>query len=144
MNEASLTATQAAAFVLVGGLALRCPMRRGAPVIRAILAAGLAAGACMHLVDLVERGPLGSPHQPLAFNVFWTSLAALDPLGALLLITRSRAGIVLTLAIMVTDVSVNLAASDHITASANWRLWSQVAFAAFALVGAPRVWAADT
>jgi len=96
----------------------------------------------MHVVQLVERGPLGVTDQPLAFNLFWTSLAVLDPLGALLLNIRPRAGIALTLAIMVADLSVNLPAFAHLglLSPASFRLWFQGAFAAFAVVCAGRVW----
>jgi len=144
VNDAALAAIQTTAFVLVGGLSLRCLAHERAPVARAILAAGLAAGGVMHVVQLIERGLLVSSDQPLAFNLFWTSLAVFDPLGALLLNVRPRAGIVLTLAIMVADVAINLSAFAHLGlfSPASWRLWSQVIFALFAIVAAPRVWAA--
>jgi hypothetical protein len=97
----------------------------------------------MHVVQLFERGLVVYSDQPLAFNVFWTSLAVADPLGALLLNVRPRAGILLTLAIMIADVSINLAAFGHfgLFAPANWRLWCQIGFALFALTAAPRIWA---
>jgi hypothetical protein len=144
VNDASLSAIQTTAFVLVGGLSLRYQAHQGAGVVRAILAAGLGAGATMHVVQLIERGPVVHPDQPLAFNVFWTSLAILDPLGALLLNVRPRGGILLTLAIMIADVSVNLPAFARLGlfSPENWRLWIQILYAVFAFVVAPRIWAA--
>jgi hypothetical protein len=144
VDDAALSAIQTAVFLLVGGVSLRYLTGRGARVVRAILAAGLAAAGAMHVVVLLERGPVGSSDQPLVFNVFWTSLAVADPLGALLLNVRPRAGIVVTLAIMIADVSVNLPAFGHLGpfSPANWRLWVQIGFALFAMVAAPRVWAA--
>jgi hypothetical protein len=144
LNDALLTALQTAAFLAVGGLALRFASPRGAVVARAVLAAGLGAAALMHVVQLVERGPIGASDQPLAFNLFWTSLALVDPLGALLLTLRPRAGILLTLAIMGADVTVNLVALGHrsVLSPESWRLWVQMAYAALALAVAPRIWAA--
>ena len=143
MNDASLTAIQTGAFVIVGGASLRFLAREAAPVARSILAAGLAAGTCMHVVALLEHGLVGSPDQPVAFNAFWASLTLLDPLGALLLNVRPRAGILLTLAIMLADVSVNVRAFGRVglLSSASWHLWFQIVFALYALGVAPRIWA---
>jgi membrane protein HdeD len=144
VNDAALTAIQTATFILAGGLSLRCLARESASLVRAILAAGLAAGGSMHVVMLIERGPIAASGQPLAFNVFWTSLAVADPLGALLLNVRPRAGILVTLTIMIADVSINLPASTHLGlfSPASWRLWVQTGYALFAMVAAPRIWAA--
>jgi hypothetical protein len=144
VNDTLLTAIQTTSFVLVGALSLRHLARKPARVVRAVLAAGLGAGASMHVVQVLEQGLLGSPGQPLAFEVFWTSLSIFDPLGAWLLNVRPRAGILVTLAIMVADVAVNLQASTHLGlfSPASWRLWSQILYALLALVVAPRIWAA--
>jgi hypothetical protein len=146
VNGAWLIAIQAAGFVLVGGLSLWHMAGRGARVVRAVLAAGLAAGACQHVVMLIERGPVSLPDQPVAFNAFWTSLAVLDPLAALLLNYRPRAGILLTLAIMIADVSVNVRAFARfgLLSPANVGLWMQAVFGLFALVMARRIWAAGS
>jgi hypothetical protein len=139
-----LVAIQTGAFVLFGASTLQVCRRRGAPVARAILAGGLAAGASMHLVALAEDGLLAFPEQPVAFNLFWASLAILDPLAALLLNVRPRAGIALTLAIMLLDVSVNTAAfGQTLLAGEGWRLWAQASFGLFAVAAARRVWAAE-
>jgi len=91
---------------------------------------------------LRKRGPVALPNQPLAVNVFWTSLAVFDPLGALLLNVRPRAGIVLTIVIMTADVSVNVIAFRHfgLLSLLNFGLWLQAAFCLFALLCAPHVW----
>src|SRR5205814_1995052 len=44
---------------------------------------------------------------PDAMNGYWTALAVLDPLAAALLLFRPRAGLVLTAAIIASDVVVN-------------------------------------
>ena len=44
---------------------------------------------------------------PLPVNVYWTSLAALDLLAAFLLWRQISVGLVLTVAIMLSDVAVN-------------------------------------
>jgi hypothetical protein len=139
-----LVAIQSGVFVLAGGVTLVACARRGAPVVRALLAAGLGAGASMHIVALAEDGLHGISGQPLAFNLFWASLAVLDPLAALLLNTKPRAGIAMTLAIMLCDVSVNAAAFGHAGdfEPESWRLGSQVAFGLFAAAAARRVWSA--
>jgi hypothetical protein len=144
LNQPLLVVLQTAAFLVVGTSTLRICRGRGAHVSRAILAGGLAAGATMHVVGLVEDGFLAFPALPLSFNLFWASLAVVDPLAALLLSLRPRVGIALTLAIMLADVWINSVALGHVGffAAGNWRLWSQVAFGVFAVAAAHRVWAA--
>ena len=65
-------------------------------------------GTYTHAAGLVQRGFLASP-VPLAIGVFWDALTLLDPLAAMLLWWRPRAGIRLALAIMASDVCVNTA-----------------------------------
>ena len=107
-----------------------------------LLVAGLAAGTCSHVENLVRLGLIPLPDQPLAFNFFWTSLTLLDPLGALLLIVRPRVGILLTVAIMTADVTVNtIAFGQHGMSWANNSfLYCQTAYGLFALATAPYVW----
>jgi hypothetical protein len=81
------------------------------------------------------------PQQPLAFNLFWTSLTALDPLAGILLVLRPRVGLVLSSVIMVADVSINgLAFRPSGAIRSEWPFWLQVAFAVLVLGSAPYCW----
>ncbi|HEV7813766.1 MAG TPA: hypothetical protein VGP06_01535 [Janthinobacterium sp.] len=44
---------------------------------------------------------------PLFFSFFWTALTFLDPLVVILLLARPKAGLALTVAIIVSDVVIN-------------------------------------
>ncbi len=57
---------------------------------------------------IIHRGWLPGP--PL-INAYWASLTALDPLAVILLIHSPRAGLILALAIMLTDVAINSVAT---------------------------------
>ncbi|MDF4253999.1 hypothetical protein [Streptomyces sp. WMMB303] len=70
-------------------------------------AALLCVGAVAHLVDLVQHGLYPYGWAPTWLNLYWTSLAVLDPLAAVLLLGGRRRGADLARAIMVTDVAAN-------------------------------------
>lgn len=70
-------------------------------------AALLCVGAVAHLVDLVQHGLYPYGWAPTWLNLYWTSLAVLDPLAAVLLLGGRRRGADLACAIMVTDVAAN-------------------------------------
>lgn len=63
-------------------------------------------GTYTHVAGLVQRGFLAFP-VPLAIGIYWDALALLDPLAAVLLWWRPKAGIRLALAIMASDVCIN-------------------------------------
>jgi hypothetical protein len=76
---------------------------------------------------------------------YWTALTFLDPLAAVLLLVRPRAGLVVTLAIMVTDVAHNggltLAHGGGLAAwLGNPNLLAQTVFLVFVVVTAPFAW----
>jgi hypothetical protein len=64
-------------------------------------------GGAAHLENVWRAGTLPLPAQPLAFNVYWTLLTVVDPVAAVLLVVRSRAGLLLAGAITASDVAVN-------------------------------------
>ena len=98
-------------------------------------------GTCTHVENTLRAGAVPLPLQPLAFNVYWTSLTLLDPLAALLLVVRPRLGLVLGAAIMASDVSVNAYAFRPRGAlRLEWPFWLQVAFATFVLAATPYIW----
>ncbi len=66
-----------------------------------------AGGGATHVMDIARGGFLPYRDMPPAINMFWTSLALFDFLAVLLLWTRRRAGVALTVAIMLADVAVN-------------------------------------
>jgi uncharacterized membrane protein len=67
----------------------------------------MAAGGLTHWADIVRGGLFPYHWMPLAYNVFWTSLAVLDFAAVLLLWTHRKAGALLILVIMVADVAAN-------------------------------------
>lgn len=67
----------------------------------------LLIGTGFHLVDLIGSGG-AYPGYPVGTVVFWNALTVLDPVAATLLFWRPRLGVVVTLAIMLTDVAHNV------------------------------------
>jgi hypothetical protein len=113
---------------------------RWLPVIQAVcfLGAGLN-----HLRDIWQGGWLPYESAPLPLNAFWTALAGLDLLAAGLLLWRPKAGVVLALLIMVSDVSINSYAKYGL-GFGGWysdlSLQLQSLFLGFVLGTAPLVW----
>lgn len=66
----------------------------------------LLAGTSTHVIALLRHGLLAFP-VPLIIGVFWDSLTVLDPLAVALLWWRPKAGLRLTLGIMVLDICIN-------------------------------------
>jgi hypothetical protein len=65
-------------------------------------------GACiLHVHDLWLHGWLPYHRAPLPLNCFWTALVILDLSAAVLLLTRPRLGLILSMVIMCSDVAVN-------------------------------------
>ena len=82
-------------------------MDRPGKLIRTIYALCLAGATVNHARAVVSRGWL--PNElPAATAIYWSSLTFLDPLAAVLLFIRPRAGVILTGAIIVSDVAHNL------------------------------------
>jgi hypothetical protein len=87
----------------VGGLATSS---RRSLIIHAIYAVCLASATVTHVLFDVRYGILLSSLEPLGYPLFvrlyWASLTFLDPLAALLLFFRPRAGLILCVGIIVT------------------------------------------
>lgn len=138
-----LTAMGVFVAVLVSARALsrREPQWRAAETLRLIMIGAFSVGTCSHVENTLRAGLLPLPLQPLAFNLYWTSLTLLDPLAAFLLVVRPRAGLLLSGAIMASDVSINAYAFGVNGAiRLEWPFWLQVAFAAFAVAAGPYCW----
>ena len=86
-------------------------MRRASIVIRILFALCLLAATFNHARAILQHGLLwdygmGS-NIALASKVYWDALTILDPLAAMLLFVKPRAGLWLTVAIIVSDVIHN-------------------------------------
>lgn len=72
-----------------------------------VLVSGFAIGTVTHTLQLVSTGWIVFDDAPTWMNVYWTALTLLDPLAALLLLLKQRLGLVLGVAIMLSDVGIN-------------------------------------
>ncbi len=99
-----------------------------------------------HVMDIVRGGLF--PYSrwcgaPMGLNIYWTSLSVLDPLAIAALIWRVRLGYVVALAIMLTNVPINIYAGAvywQLPVSENPALIMQTAFLVFLLLTVHRVW----
>lgn len=122
-------------------LARRESRSRAADVLRLIMVGAFGIGTCTHIENTMRAGLMPLPLQPLACNLYWTSLTLLDPLAAFLLVVRPRLGLALSAAIMVSDVSVNAYAfRPHGAINIEWPFWLQATFAAFVFTAIPYCW----
>jgi hypothetical protein len=100
-----------------------------------------------HVLDIVQGGWLPYRRYALGLNLFWTALTFADPLAALLLIYRRRAGVYVALSIISIDVAVNSAvgAGEFITSGhfTFWGLYTQVPVGVFMWTTAPMLWRSD-
>jgi hypothetical protein len=112
----------------------------GGLLIRVVYGLCLFGATAVHALTIIRHGlfwDYGGVVWPSA--VYWTSLTLLDPLAALLLFFRPRLGVILTAAIIVTDVAHNLWFVLHKGEFGGRRLWlianspflAQVAFLIF-------------
>ena len=61
-----------------------------------------------HLNDVRSQGFLPYKFAPIYLNFFWTSLTIIDPLAAILLLTKVRIGLYLSIVVILMDISVNI------------------------------------
>jgi hypothetical protein len=103
--------------------------RKASFALRIIYAICLLGATCTHVALLWQHGVLwdyGGAH--VFTRIYWTSLTVLDPLAALLLFVWPRVGIVLTVAIITSDVLHNTLVG---VPSLNAMYLSQVVFLLF-------------
>jgi len=118
----------------------RRALSRGIRVIQLVWIAGFLVGTTTHVVDLALAGIDVYAHFPPATRLFWVSLTVLDPLTALLIALRNRAGVVLGVLVMLADVAVNwtvFATTDDFGLPG---LVNQSLFCAFVLLTARPLW----
>jgi hypothetical protein len=107
----------------------------------AVYAIAFLIGTSTHLIGVLRGWWM--PHHPF-LNAYWASLTFLDPLVVFLLIRSPRMGLLLALAIMLTDVGVNSIATYFNTDghyAVDYFVQLQSAFLGFVLGSAPFLWA---
>jgi len=122
---------------------------RGSLIIRVIWACCLVVAAINHARILVRHG-IGWDYDGVGrvSAAYWSSLTIVDPIAAGLLLARPRAGIVITIILIVTNVGHNLTvtardvqARDLLTSLlGDPYLLSQIGFMLFVLVTAGIAW----
>ena len=115
--------------------------------IRVVYALCLAGASINHVRALLTYG-WWREGLPLGTAIYWDSLTLLDPLAAILLFLRPRAGIAMTIVIIVSDVAHNLwfeathplgrSLIAEITSS--FFMMSQIAFLLFVAITARKAW----
>lgn len=98
-------------------------------------------GTFTHVRTLLGHGWLPYDWVPMPVNIFWTLLTFADPLAALLLLKRRNAGILLGLAIMISDVAINTWVAYGYQALSG-PLQAQTLFLGFALGSFRLIWSA--
>ncbi len=73
----------------------------------ALIVAGFCVGTFTHTRDLIRLGFFGYSMVPVPVNLYWTILTFADPAAALLLVLRTRTGLIFGMAIMASDIVVN-------------------------------------
>ena len=85
-------------------------------VILIVFILAFTGATCNHVMDLVSGGLFPYTKRwgtPASLNLYWTSLTILDPLAIAALIINVRVGYVVSLCIMLTNVSINLYANAN-------------------------------
>ena len=111
-------------------------------VVRLVWIAGFLVGSTTHVLDLVQGGVAVYAGFPDAVRLYWVSLTLLDPMTVVLTALRRRAGVVLGVAIMVSDVAVNATVAATTDGLGLRGLVLQVAFGLVVVTTAPLLWRA--
>ncbi len=135
-------------FGTQAGTRARLPRNQTDSVTRLPLAIRLLFAVCLlgatynHVRADLDCGLLCSYgfNAPLPSRLYWASLTVLDPLAAALLFVRPRAGLVLTVAIIASDVAHN---TYYVVSAGQWAnpfYLSQVGFLVLVAATAPCAW----
>jgi hypothetical protein len=129
------TPNNSAYFSLDGRVAMS---HRASLILRIIYSICLLGATCTHVAMLWQHGVLWDyGGAPLFTRIYWTSLTFLDPLAALLLFVRPYFGLLLTVAIITSDVLHNTLVG---VSPRNPMYLSQVAFFLFVAVTVYVAW----
>jgi hypothetical protein len=112
-------------------------------ILRSAYALCLLAATSTHVWTVTTHGLFWDyGGAPIFTRIYWTSLTALDPLAAVLLFLRPRAGVVFTLAIIMSDVAHNTWIMWRAVGVSWWSFMyvSQVVFLLFVLLTASHAW----
>ena len=110
-------------------------------VVLTIWFAGLIAGGVTHVFDNIYFGFLPYRFAPGWLNIYWSSLGVLDFLAVILLWKKRNWGILLTIAIMISNVAINaLALYSWGVISESLPLQLQSLFLGFCLGSAYLLW----
>jgi hypothetical protein len=116
---------------------------RSSLVLRSLYAFCMLAGTSTHVWTVITHGIFWDYGGALLITrIYWTSLTVLDPLAAALLFLKPRAGLLLTLAIIGSDVAHNTWLM-HRSPAPNWLNWMyvlQVLFLVFVLLTISHAW----
>ncbi len=109
----------------------------------------LAYGTVVHLLQVVASHFNPYPALPGWLRAYFTALIVLDPLAAVLLARRHRAGVVLAATVLVTDAAANGWANyaiDDTTGITTGRVGQAVitVLAIGLLIALPRLWRATS
>ena len=103
--------------------------------------AGMVAGGATHVFDNIYFGLLPYRFAPDWLNIYWSALGLLDLLAALLLWKVRKLGILLTIAIMLSNVIINSIAVHAMgVISETLPLQLQTLFLGFCLGSAYLLW----
>lgn len=113
--------------------------RRGRGI-QIVWAAGFLVGATSHILDLAAGGVVTYAGFPPAPRAFWVSLTLVDPLAVVLVLLRRRAGVLLGLAIILSDITVNWTVYFTVGGNPLYGVVNQSVFAAILLATAVPLW----
>lgn len=108
--------------------------------IQVVWIAGFLIGTASHVLDLIAGGADTYGAFPPALRAFWLSLTVLDPLTALLILLRKRAGIILGIVVILADIAVNWTVFFTIGGNPLLGVMNQTLFAVVLLATAPALW----
>lgn len=115
--------------------------RHPSVIVRLIYALCLLGAGYNHALYILEYGLFFDyGGTTLLTSVFWTSLTFLDPLAAVFLFAKARIGVVLTAAIIATDVLHNTWALFYYAVAPGYDYLAQVLFLFFVAFTAKIAW----
>ena len=97
---------------------------------------GFTVGVTTHAIDLINGGFLPYNNVPLWKNIYWTSLTVLDLAVIIILLIKTKWGLILANLIMITDVMIT---TELFAIFNNYKIFMQIFFFIFIIVTTPLV-----
>lgn len=110
----------------------------------AVWVVGFFVGGSSHLIDVVQWGWLPYTHVPILLNAYFTALLPLDFLVAALVLFHRRVGLLVGVAVLVSDLAANawvIVQPD--IGGWHWRYTLILAFSLFAALTMSQLWRID-